>query len=454
MKKLIPFRHLLFSALFFIFISGSLHFVSASTKVNENVTIEFTDMNPHINQNLYLRIVDKSTLKETARTVHLISYADFNVTLSAVDIGRSYFIDFFADINSNGLYDGSPTDHTWRLELDNAAGNDTLNFAHNTNFTDIDWAYELIVHFKNMSPHLNQMLELRLENNNTNLEVHRVRIDTIHTTDFDIVIAGIKLNTEYKVEFYADLSGNGLYDEPPVDHAWLLTFENSTGDVELDFSHNTNFEDINWKYLLTIDLMNMVPHLGQLFELRVVKTDDDSEIGRKSLPAILVKDFTLYIDELEVGHDYNIDFYADLNGNGQYDAPTTDHAWRITVNNVSGDVNQQFTHNTNFIDIQWPNPSSVEKEDDVIVDSYQLKQNYPNPFNPATKIKFTIREQSFVTLKVFDILGNEIATLVNERLDSGAYETSFDAVNFNSGVYFYSLQTEKFVQTKKMTLIK
>jgi hypothetical protein len=447
-------NRILLIVLFAFIISGSPQDAVASTQLNENVTIRFTNMNPHVNQNLYLRIVDKGTMKETARSVHLISTADFDITLSAVDIGRSYYIDFFADFNTNGLYDVPPTDHAWRLELDNAAGNDTLNFSHNTNFTNIDWAYQVVVHFTGMSPHLNQMLELRVEDNNSELEVDRIKLNSIPAANFDITIIGTKLNTEYKVEFYADLNGNGLYDEPPADHAWLLTFENLTGDVELDFSHNTNFDDINWKYLLTFDLMNMVPHLGQLFELRVVKTDDSSEIGRRSLTSILVKDFTLFVDGLEVGHDYNIDFYADHNGNGQYDAPPADHAWRTNITNVPGDVNQQFTHNTSFTDIQWPNPSSVEKKDGVIADSYNLLQNYPNPFNPTTKIKFTLSEQSFVTLKVFDILGNEIAILVNERLDSGVYETSFDAVNFISGVYFYSLQTEKFVQTKKMTLIK
>jgi hypothetical protein len=431
-------------------LSGSINNASA----HENVTIHFAGMGPHMNQNLYLRVIDKGTMKETARTVQLISTADFDVTLSAVDIGRSYFIDFFADVNSNAVYDVTPADHAWRLELDNVAGNDELNFSHNTNFTDIDWAYQVVVHFTGMSPHLNQMLELRVENDNTNLEVDRVKIGSIPTADFDVTIIGTKLNTEYKVEFYADHNSNGLYDAPPTDHAWLLTFENLTGDIELDFAHNTNFIDINWKYLLTMDIMEMVPHVGQLFELRVVDTNDNNEIGRRSLSEILVKDFSILMDGLEVGHDYNIDFYADHNGNGQYDPPPTDHAWRISVINIPGDVNQQFTHNTNFTDIQWPPSLSVKKEDGVIADEYQLMQNYPNPFNPTTTIKFAISEQSFVTLKIFDVIGNEIATLINERLESGLYETTFNGINLNSGVYFYSLQTEKFIQTKKMILMK
>jgi photosystem II stability/assembly factor-like uncharacterized protein len=89
-----------------------------------------------------------------------------------------------------------------------------------------------------------------------------------------------------------------------------------------------------------------------------------------------------------------------------------------------------------------------------LLKSYHLFQNYPNPFNPTTTIKFELSEESFVTLKIYDVIGNEIATLVNERLKAGLYETSFEGVNVNSGVYFYSLHTENFVQTKKMTLLK
>ena len=88
-----------------------------------------------------------------------------------------------------------------------------------------------------------------------------------------------------------------------------------------------------------------------------------------------------------------------------------------------------------------------------------LGQNYPNPFNPSTKIKFTIPEEARgerqeVTLKVYDVLGNEIATLVNEELSSGEYEVEFNATGLPSGIYFYQLKAREFIQTKKMVLLK
>jgi len=85
---------------------------------------------------------------------------------------------------------------------------------------------------------------------------------------------------------------------------------------------------------------------------------------------------------------------------------------------------------------------------------YYLKQNYPNPFNPSTKISYSIPEISFVTLKVYDILGNEIATLVSGEKPAGNYEVEFKAENNTSGIYFYSLTSGAFTETKKMILLR
>ncbi len=85
---------------------------------------------------------------------------------------------------------------------------------------------------------------------------------------------------------------------------------------------------------------------------------------------------------------------------------------------------------------------------------FYLSQNYPNPFNPDTKIKFSIPQSGIVVLKVYDILGNEVANLLNEEKPAGAYEIEFNAEKLSSGIYFYTLRTGSFIQTKKMILIK
>ncbi len=89
-----------------------------------------------------------------------------------------------------------------------------------------------------------------------------------------------------------------------------------------------------------------------------------------------------------------------------------------------------------------------------IPDGFKLYQNFPNPFNPSTNIKYQIPKNSFVTLKVFDILGREISTLVNENLNAGEYIISFSGENLSSGMYFYKISSDEFTDVKKMILLK
>lgn len=97
--------------------------------------------------------------------------------------------------------------------------------------------------------------------------------------------------------------------------------------------------------------------------------------------------------------------------------------------------------------------TAVEKEKQIPL-SANLGQNYPNPFNPTTEIVYSIPQRGYVSLKVYNLLGNEVADLVNGEMGAGTYKTNFDASSLPSGVYFYKLQTGKFVETKKMLLLK
>jgi photosystem II stability/assembly factor-like uncharacterized protein len=94
--------------------------------------------------------------------------------------------------------------------------------------------------------------------------------------------------------------------------------------------------------------------------------------------------------------------------------------------------------------------------EDVFVNEFSLSQNFPNPFNPTTRIQYAIANRQFVQLKIYDLLGNEVATLVNEFKDAGKYSVQFDASEFNltSGIYIYKLNAGEFTSTKKLSLIK
>jgi len=99
-------------------------------------------------------------------------------------------------------------------------------------------------------------------------------------------------------------------------------------------------------------------------------------------------------------------------------------------------------------------PVAVEIDTILVPGKFELSQNYPNPFNPSTKIIWQSPVSSQVTLKVYDVLGNEVATLVNEEKTAGSYEVEFDGSHLSSGIYFYELRAGEFVQTKKLILMK
>lgn len=101
-----------------------------------------------------------------------------------------------------------------------------------------------------------------------------------------------------------------------------------------------------------------------------------------------------------------------------------------------------------------PGTNSVQQTSNETPSNFLLEQNYPNPFNPSTVIRYQLPISGDVTLKVYDLLGNEVATLVNEYLPTGSYEVEFNASDLSNGIYFYKLQSGSFVETKKMILLK
>jgi hypothetical protein len=153
---------------------------------------------------------------------------------------------------------------------------------------------------------------------------------------------------------------------------------------------------------------------------------------------------------------------AFVNGNG---TTTEVHAYSYTDNNLK---EGSYSYRLKQVDFDGTfEYSNVVEVNEAAPAVFALDQNYPNPFNPSTKIKFTVptppissplvkgrTKEGFVTLKVFDILGNEVATLVNEEKTPGKYVVEFNATNLPSGIYFYKLQAGSFIETKKMILLK
>jgi hypothetical protein len=163
--------------------------------------------------------------------------------------------------------------------------------------------------------------------------------------------------------------------------------------------------------------------------------------------------FIVFRDGQQIAH-YNTT--PELRGRG-----TTSEAKTYRYIDASGlEVGKSYTYTLRSVDFDGTihniNRTAVVQvtEAPKVVFTYKLEQNYPNPFNPSTKITFSIKDAGFVSLKVYDLLGREVATLVNERRSAGIYDVNFNASSLGSGVYFYTLSSGGFSQTKKMMLVK
>ncbi|MEJ2507497.1 MAG: T9SS type A sorting domain-containing protein [Ignavibacteriaceae bacterium] len=123
--------------------------------------------------------------------------------------------------------------------------------------------------------------------------------------------------------------------------------------------------------------------------------------------------------------------------------------YKIKISSIDGSLEDMSESNFTII----YTTSDVKRINGLVTD-FKLEQNYPNPFNPSTNIQFNIPNREFVLLKIYDVLGNEIMTLINEEKLAGGYNVEFDASNLPSGVYFYTLTAGSFNQTRKMLLLK
>jgi photosystem II stability/assembly factor-like uncharacterized protein len=204
---------------------------------------------------------------------------------------------------------------------------------------------------------------------------------------------------------------------------------------------------------------------------KVFKTTDGgltwTRIWQDNYPAFTSVDFVsentgwILTDELLMGDESALfytsnggnswDFQAKLNGTkGSIFMFDQNTGWYVGGHSVSGDPQVGYVYKTTNGGISFIEETQI----DEIPTEFLLSQNYPNPFNPSTTLRYVIPQGSKVVIKVFDVLGNEIATLMDEEKSVGTYELTWNAANLPSGIYFYQLRSENFIETKKMILLK
>ena len=388
-----------------------------------SLQLDLNPFSPHASQKIEGRVVDVASEMEVARVA---ATGAPEVTLffpDALRAGRTYRVDFYADLDQSEEYtppvDDPPSafpDHQWRLTsestdaegvaaLADVSGDVHITFGHNANWVDIDWPeFErnsgtslraLSLQLNPFAPHAGQRIEGRVVNVADEREVGRA--DVVGAPDVTLDFGRVLVDGQsYRVDFYADLDGSGEYTSPvgePAtsfpDHQWSIDGANAadgaagldgvSGDVSVTMGHNANWVDIDWPGMETngvgmaaaeLNLAPFAPHAGQRIEARIVDVDTGDEVGR--VDVVGAPEVTLsFGNVLTMGSSYRVDFYADLDGNGEYTPPVgepaasfPDHQWSIDganaadgsagLSGVSGDVSITMGHNANWVDIDWP----------------------------------------------------------------------------------------------------
>jgi hypothetical protein len=207
-------------------------------------TINFSMMSPHVGDDVWLAVIDAETMTEVGRTYAEGALVFVMEIPGILEDGKSYQVDFFADENENGHYDPPGADHAWRLEIIDALGNETLEFSHQIAFSDVEWKHRLRLALSGMSESMGEKMVLYVREQSSGNYLDTITLESITADEFTMDSYVIGNGGTFMLDFYADLNGNGLYDAPPVDHAWRLQNVTTLGDLDREFVHNTDFTDI------------------------------------------------------------------------------------------------------------------------------------------------------------------------------------------------------------------
>ncbi len=227
---------------------------------NKSLTIAFSSFTPHVGQNLYLALKSKNGW-EIERRKMMVDTARFDVTFDTIMVDSSYIIDFWADLNMNGKYDDPPGDHAWRITVDSVKGDTTIPFVHNTNFTNLNWMYKLTVNLSGADSLIDKQLDVYLRDYTSLDFIDSVSVPMVMDSAFSVYSFNIRPDSSYMLDIYHDYNMNGMYDAPPVDHAWRIPLVTLLGDTTVNFTLHNEYTDIQ---LSTDTTATALPDLNKL----------------------------------------------------------------------------------------------------------------------------------------------------------------------------------------------
>lgn len=214
----------------------------------------------------------------------------------------------------------------------------------------------------------------------------------------------------------------------------------------------TKYEPVGtYEIVIYFEVVNISPFEQTVFEVRTI---DDMPAGWSSSLCFGDLCFAPFVDSVATTPDFQTPPVAPGDT-----LETSIHIYTDQVSFATAHVQIEvgtFRNPSNrfVLDFTGTTDPTVGVADHQIANSYELYQNYPNPFNPSTRIDYKVGEAGLVQLKVFNLLGVEVASLVSEEKNSGSYSVDFNAAKLSSGVYFYTLSVNNFTQTRKMILEK
>ncbi len=284
------------------------------------------------------------------------------------------------------------------------------------------------------------------------------------------VITGMQgHNMELKFNYYEDYWSNIVYVGVAItgdggttyNSVWELQASGNSGPelVTVDFTGIDNMQmalyylgdsnDIDFWYVDDFTLIDLDVVPVELTSFTAQAVNGSVNLNWQTATEINNKGFEIQRSEIR---DQKSEWQAIgfIQGNGTATKP---HSYSYADNNV-----KTGTYSYRLKQIDFNGSFEYSKEVNVIVKNvpaeFTLSQNYPNPFNPSTNIDFQISQNVFVSLKVYDEIGNEVATLINERRNGGNYSIKFNASNLTSGIYYYRLTAGNFTSVKKLILLK